>query len=210
MQPGLRINLPGTREEDCFGWTYESVGDVGTEMAGQEYLQMLVRQRPFDIDRLLQVPDGVDGQRWVYEHMRQICIEMGLYVAQIHKECTEEACPAMQANGSPFYCAAHGRPRACSAIGYAVHTLDSAVRLLGSAFPDGSTSDGVRKHLQPMMRRLYRIFAHAYFHHREFFERQEAASYLYARFVRLGRKHALLPAEQLTIPDLPTTVEPPR
>ncbi|KAJ2763591.1 hypothetical protein IWQ56_004798, partial [Coemansia nantahalensis] len=143
--------------------------------------------------------------RWLYEHMRQICIEMGLYVAQIHKECTEQTCPSMQANGQPFYCAAHGRPRTCSAVGYAVHTLDYTMRHLSSALPDGGTGDAAQKHFQSMMRRLYRIFAHAYFHHREFFERQEAASGLFARFVRLGRKHALLPESQLIIPDLPTT-----
>ncbi|KAJ1726762.1 hypothetical protein LPJ61_004976 [Coemansia biformis] len=210
MQPGPRINLPGTREEDCFGWAYGSVREVGTALAGQEYLQGLLRQRRFDLDKLLQVPDGVDRLGWLFEHMRQICIEMGLYVAQIRKECTEQTCPMMRANEAPFYCAGHGHPRPCSAIGYAVHTLDYAVRLLTSAFPgggSGSVDEASQKHFQSMVRRLYRIFAHAYFHHREFFERQEAASYLYARFVRLARKYGLVLEAQLVIPDLPTTVE---
>ncbi|KAJ2776800.1 hypothetical protein H4R18_005482 [Coemansia javaensis] len=199
----MRINLPGTREEDCFGWAYGSVDEVGTERAGQEYLQGLLRQGRFDLERLLEEPAGVERGEWAHEHMRQVCIEMGLYVAQAHRECTEGGCPVMRAGEATYYCASHERPQQCSALGYSVHTLDSAVHTLGAA-----TAAVPRRQLQSMARRLYRIFAHAYFHHREFFERQEAASYLYARFVRLVRKYGLLHEAQLIVPDLPTTVEP--
>ncbi|KAJ2383825.1 hypothetical protein H4S02_005118, partial [Coemansia sp. RSA 2611] len=64
-------------------------------------------------------------------------------------------------------------------MGYSVHTLDYAVRQLGSAasFPDRRhVLDSEIKHFQSMARRLYRVFAHAYFHHREVFERQEATT----------------------------------
>ncbi|KAJ2082713.1 hypothetical protein H4R24_001381 [Coemansia sp. RSA 988] len=207
-----RINLPGTREEECFGWTYDSVTEVGTDMAGQEYLQGLLRQqRRFEVDKLLQVPSGIGRLSWLYEHLRQVCVELGFYLAQLIQECTERECPVMRANETTFYCAGHGHPRPCSAMGYAVHTLDYAVRLLSSstAFPDRTIiQDTSMKHFQSMVRRLYRIFAHAYFHHREFFERQESATYLYARFVRLARKYELAPESQIIIPDLPTTIEP--
>ncbi|PIA13248.1 Mob1/phocein [Coemansia reversa NRRL 1564] len=208
-----RINLPGTREEDCFWWKYDKVSEVGTEMAGQEYLQGLLRQqRRFEIEKLLQVPSGIGRLSWLYEHMRQICVELGYYLAQLYRECTERDCPIMRANDTTFYCAGHGNPRPCSAMGYSVHTLDYAVRLLssGTTFPDRSLiQDSCMKHFQSMVRRLYRIFAHTYFHHREFFERQESATYLYARFVRLARKYELAPESQIIIPDLPTTIEPP-
>jgi hypothetical protein len=56
------------------------------------------------------------------------------------------------------------------------------------------------RHFSSLARRLGRIFAHAYFHHREAFEQAEAESSLYARFLALTSKFDLVPAEFLVIP----------
>jgi hypothetical protein len=76
------------------------------------------------------------------------------------------------------------------------------------------------KHLQAIARRLYRIFAHAYFHHRETFEFFEVQLYcilrdvcmiksdmttknetcLHSRFLRLSQKYSLIPKSLLIIP----------
>jgi hypothetical protein len=56
------------------------------------------------------------------------------------------------------------------------------------------------RHFSSLARRLGRIFAHAYFHHREAFEQAEAESSLYARFLALTAKFDLVPAEFLVIP----------
>ncbi|KAJ1818066.1 hypothetical protein GGH91_000839 [Coemansia sp. RSA 2671] len=205
----LRANLPGTREEDCYSWNYESIDEIKTELAAQEYLQSLIRRHRFDIDTLVEVPPGVESLAWLYEHMRQICVELGYYLSTLHGECTELGCSVMRASETTYYCAGHGRPRPCSAMGYSVHTLDYAVRQLGSAasFPDRRhVLDSEIKHFQSMARRLYRVFAHAYFHHREVFERQEATTGLYARFVRLARKYELTPESLIIVPELPTTI----
>lgn len=75
------------------------------------------------------------------------------------------------------------------------------------------------RHFSSLARRLGRIFAHAYFHHREAFEQAEAESSLYARFLNLTGQFDLVPAEFLVIPSsaaLPgrkgrdEDVEPPR
>ncbi|KAJ2316643.1 hypothetical protein GGI00_006962 [Coemansia sp. RSA 2681] len=206
---GLRANLAGTREEDCFRWSYSSVDEIETELASQEYLQSLIRRRRFDIDALVEVPRGVEPLSWLYEHMRQICVELGYYITAMHGECTEHGCPLMRAAETTYYCAGHGRPRPCTAMGYSVHTLDYAVRQLSSvvSFPDRrSVGESSVKHFQSMVRRLYRVFAHAYFHHRELFERQESTTCLYARFVRLARKYELTPESLIIIPELPTTI----
>ncbi|KAJ2162787.1 hypothetical protein GGF46_000348 [Coemansia sp. RSA 552] len=221
MAERARRNLPGIREEDCYGWTYGSVAAVGTPRAGQEYLQSLLRQWRFNVDKLLELPEGMERTAWVGEHLRQVCIELGFYVSQLHLECTEKECPEMCAVATSYYCAAHGQPQLCPAIQYAVHTLDQAGRLVSTSayakaadasrpLSSSSSSSHVAetKQYQSMVRRLYRIFAHSYFHHREFFERQESATYLYARFVRLARKYELAPEAQIIIPDLPTTIEP--
>ncbi|KAI9479980.1 hypothetical protein LPJ78_005027 [Coemansia sp. RSA 989] len=166
----LRMNLPGMREEECFWWNTESLE--------------------------LEEPAGVSQSDWILEHMRQILIDMGYYLTQLHGECTSQTCPVMRAQETTYYCAgSHGHPRPCSAISYSVHTLDFAVCQLP------------KRHFQSMARRLYRVFAHAYYHHREFFERQEAVGLLYSRFVRLARKYELVAESLVIIPDLPTTVE---
>lgn len=56
------------------------------------------------------------------------------------------------------------------------------------------------RHFSSLARRLGRIFAHAYFHHRDAFEQAEAESSLYARFLALTAKFDLVPAEFLVIP----------
>src|SRR5947208_3610580 len=69
------------------------------------------------------------------------------------------------------------------------------------------------RHFGSLARRLGRIFAHAYFHHREVFEQAEAESSLYARFLALTCKFDLVPPEFLIIPTrsgLSDDPEPPR
>ena len=56
------------------------------------------------------------------------------------------------------------------------------------------------RHFSSLARRLGRIFAHAYFSHREAFEQAEAESSLYARFLALTSKFDLVPSEFLVIP----------
>ncbi|KAJ2659195.1 hypothetical protein IWW48_003631 [Coemansia sp. RSA 1200] len=220
-QPQRMMNLPGTREEDCFGWTFDSIEEITTPHAAQQYLQSQVRIRRFDIDSLIRQPRGVGRMAWLYEHMRQVCIELGFYISLLRKECTDSRCPVMRAGEATYYCAGHGHPRPCSAIGYAVHTIDYAVQQLSGGSSSSSSllaaidaeenqinGGGLLslKHFQSMVRRLYRIFAHTYFHHRDLFEQQESATYLYARFVRLARKYELTPESLVTIPDLPAAV----
>lgn len=70
------------------------------------------------------------------------------------------------------------------------------------------------RHFTSLCRRLGRIFAHAYFHHREVFEQAEAESSLYARFLALVKYFDLVPLEFLVIPPRmegrSEPVEPPR
>ncbi|KAJ2718955.1 hypothetical protein GGI07_005502 [Coemansia sp. Benny D115] len=197
-----RWNIPGMREEDCFAWSYEGPERTTQRLVdSQGYLQSLLRTHRFDAAALLKEPAGVDSMSWLAQHMRQMCTELGMFVSLVRAECTEQRCPVMRAQETTYYCAGHGKPRPCSAIGYAVHTLDYAVRQLGQP-RDWAPS---MKHFQSMVRRLYRIFAHVYFHHRDLFEQQESVSGLYARFVRLARKYELTPESLIIIPELPTT-----
>ena len=68
-----------------------------------------------------------------------------------------------------FLCAAHKTPKECPAIDYTRHTLDGAACLLNSNkyFPSRvSIKESSVAKLGSVCRRVYRIFSHAYFHHR--------------------------------------------
>ncbi|XP_016120967.1 MOB-like protein phocein, partial [Sinocyclocheilus grahami] len=77
-----------------------------------------------------------------------------------------------------FLCAAHKTPKECPAIDYTRHTLDGAACLLNSNkyFPSRvSIKDSSVAKLGSVCRRIYRIFSHAYFHHRQIFDKYEVS-----------------------------------
>ncbi|KAH9918752.1 Mob1/phocein [Epithele typhae] len=170
---------------------------------------------------------NVDEACWVYEQLRRLAQDLSHpLITMLQQECTRSTCPEMKAGEWLYLCVAHGNDGAmeqCCAIDYILHTLDSATALLNSprAFPSRlSVPPSSKRHFSSLARRLGRIFAHAYFHHREAFEQAEAESSLYARFLALTSKFELVPAEFLVIPPRLTAmsddergagpVEPPR
>ncbi|CAI2167423.1 18015_t:CDS:2 [Funneliformis geosporum] len=150
---------------------------IDSAFALQEYLQSLIRADKDNLDALVELPPGQDQETWQYEHLRQLCLELNYLVVQLEVECTRQSCPEMKADEWQYLCAAHQAPTNCCAIDYIVHTLDGATTLLNSHkyFPSRiSIPETSLKHYQSIARRLYRIFAHAWFHHREIFEAFEA------------------------------------
>ncbi|KAH9174786.1 Mob1/phocein [Lactarius sanguifluus] len=178
---------------------------------------------------LTEDPDGekdsksefaVDEACWIYEQLRRLAQDLSHpLITMLQQECTRATCPEMKAGEWMYLCVAHGNDGAmeqCCAIDYILHTVDSATALLNSprAFPSRiNIPPPSHRHFGSLARRLGRIFAHAYFHHREVFEQAEAESSLYARFLALTCKFELVPPEFLIIPTHSTTfedAEPPR
>ena len=109
----------------------------------------------------------------------QFCLELTDLTVAIMPECTHAACPQMKATDEwVFLCANHASPNECDAMSYTIHTLDGACSLLNSEkhFPSRvSIQKASIKHLPSTARRIYRIFAHAYFHHRALFDAFEVS-----------------------------------
>lgn len=127
--------------------------------------------------------------------MRQLCYDLNLYLSKLHLVCTDQTCPSMTASvDTHFYCAGHPQPQPCTAMGYAVHTLDFASAQL--------TLGRSSRHFQSMVRRLYRIFAHVFFNHPQVFEEHRE---LYERFLGVARKYDLIQESLVTIPDTPVS-----
>lgn len=54
--------------------------------------------------------------------------------------------------------------------------------------------------LGSVCRRVYRIFSHAYFHHRRIFDEFEAETFLCHRFTQFVTKYNLMSKENLIVP----------
>lgn len=63
--------------------------------------------------------------------------------------------------------------------------------------------------LGSVCRRVYRIFSHAYFHHRKIFDEFEGQRHLCNRFTQFVTKYALMSSENLLVPfdDVGTNVD---
>ncbi|KAJ8514836.1 hypothetical protein ONZ45_g7668 [Pleurotus djamor] len=149
----------------------------------------------------------VDKACWIYEQLRRLAQDLTHpLITMLQQECSRRTCPEMKAGEWLYLCVAHGTDGAmesCCAIDYILHTLDSATALLNSprTFPSRlQIPQSSHRHFSSLARRLGRIFAHAYFHHREAFEQAEAESSLYARFLALTSKFELVPVDFLVIP----------
>lgn len=122
----------------------------------------------------------------------------------------------MRASEWQYLCAVHDPPKSCAAIDYCCHTLDGAATALTSTkmFPSrlGLGSGGVAgggqdkflaaqiKEITNIFRRVYRIYAHAWFQHRDMFWRVEGKTGLYIFFKTVCDTYNLIQPENYTIP----------
>jgi len=199
--------LPGTKNCDLYRWPSRPWEDYDPEspLAVQEYLQTHLRLRPRSFDAVLVAPSGLET-RWQYEHMRLIIMELNHFVVNLMPVCNNRSCPKMKATDEwLFLCACHKTPQECSAMDYSLHTVDGAATVLNSQryFAERSRIIQERETFQlfsNMLRRLYRILAHAYYHHREEFDNFESERALCERFVRFGLHNKLLNRKHLIMP----------
>lgn len=167
-------------------------------------------------------PEGIDRALWLYELCRFLinkCNDLIIGFLFDDPPCSASTCPEMRASEWQFLCAVHESPKSCCAIDYCCHTLDWATNIVTSQkiFPSrlslgaGDAVDdrgaGV-KHLVNIFRRLHRIFAHAWFQHREVFWRVEGQTGLYVLFKTVCDKYELLPAENYKLPPEAEGLEP--
>lgn len=157
-------------------------------------------------------PEGVDRLLWLYELCRLLVSEVNSMVVAFFNEsppCSSVTCPEMRASEWQYLCAVHDPPKSCCAIDYCCHTLDWAANVLTSQknFPSrltlgtesaGGSQQGLR-HLTNIFRRVYRIFAHAWFQHRASFWEVEGKRGLYILFKTVCDTYSLIPEENYTI-----------
>eukprot|EP00123_Amoebidium_parasiticum_P017294 comp23790_c0_seq1/m.41299 comp23790_c0_seq1/g.41299 ORF comp23790_c0_seq1/g.41299 comp23790_c0_seq1/m.41299 type:complete len:204 (-) comp23790_c0_seq1:556-1167(-) len=197
-----RRNRPGTKSEDLYNWPPQSLGDMESTLAVQQYIQQQIRANPHDLAAILAMPDDQDSAVWQYEHLRQITQDLNGLAVLMLEHCT---CTVMKATDDfTFLCSAHKQPLDCNGVDYVLHLLDNTAALFNNPkqFPSRVAIPAASvKHFSAVTRRLYRIFAHAYFHHREIYDNFESETSLCARFTKFVRDYQLMPDKLLMIPD---------
>ncbi|KAA6415113.1 MAG: hypothetical protein FRX48_01865 [Lasallia pustulata] len=157
-------------------------------------------------------PDNVDRSLWLYELCRFLVQKANNLIVAFFAEsppCSAQTCPEMRASEWQYLCAVHDPPKSCCAIDYCCHTLDWAGNILTSQkhFPSrltlgsdaaGGSQQGVRQ-LTNIFRRVYRIFAHAWFQHRQVFWHVEGQEGLYIFFKTVCDDYNLIPEDNYTI-----------
>jgi len=205
VQPAVyRRNEPGTKREDWCNWPVMAFEDMDSTLNVQQYIQQLIKQNAADVDKILTPPEGQEEGVWKYEQLRQFCMELNGLAVVLQEDCHPETCNQMTATEQwIFLCAAHKNPKECSAIDYTRHTLDGAASLLNSNkyFPSRVTikESSIAK-IGSVCRRVYRIFSHAYFHHKQLFDEFEGETHLCRRFTVFVTKYNLMSQEHLIVP----------
>ncbi|RMJ22105.1 Mob1 family, partial [Aspergillus sp. HF37] len=223
----LRRIRPGTKAADmAFGPPLVPLSQLDSPFQLQEHLKALYNHhtKPEDSGttvainrevavRLAEPPEGVDRPLWLYELCRFLTMKVNNLITAFFAEeppCSSQTCPEMRASEWQYLCAVHDPPKSCCAIDYCCHTLDWATNILTSPkyFPSRLTlgsaahggSQGGMRHLTNIFRRLYRIFAHAWFQHREVFWQVEGHDGLYIFFKTVCDMYNLIPEDNYTIP----------
>lgn len=162
--------------------------------------------------KLVQPPEGHDKALWLYELCRFVTQKVNTLVIALFSDnppCSSITCPEMRASEWQYLCAVHEPPKSCCAIDYCCHTLDWAANLLTSpkSFPsrlalmtEQSAKHTQQRQLTNIFRRLYRIFAHAWFQHTEMFWKVEGRTGLYIFFKTVCESYGLISEENYTIP----------
>ncbi|KAJ1981569.1 hypothetical protein H4R35_000663 [Dimargaris xerosporica] len=200
-----RRNMRGMRFEEMNQWTMDSPEDSDTPFGVREYLQTALRRRTQTTQALVEAPTNVDPNVWVYEHLREVCIELNFFIAYLRDECTRESCPEMVVGEWRFLCAAHRPPQSCAALEYIVHTHNGATSCLTDIkhFPFlARVPERSMKMLKDIARRLDRVFAHAYHNHRKTFLNFENHYHTYSRFSALINRYSIVQAKEQTMPEL--------
>jgi hypothetical protein len=170
--------------------------------------------------KLAEPPENVDKTLWLYELCRFLIQKVNSIIVALFADnppCSSITCPEMRASEWQYLCAVHDPPKSCCAIDYCCHTLDWAANTLTSPkhFPsrlalgtDQSTQHSQARQLTNIFRRVYRIFAHAWFQHRDMFWNVEARTGLYIFFKTVCDYYGLIPEDNYTIPSEAEGIEP--
>merc|ERR1712071_192519 len=211
-QPPRRIR-PGTRYKDFHNYPKNSYEGHREQVMGvAQWIEQNSREFATSEPEKTISPPEVGNHSptddeialWKYEQVRYFCKELNWLVVAIQGFCPPLKYPQMIATEQwIFLCAAHKTPKECPAVDYMRHTLDFVAVQLNDPkrYPSRTTvKDQSVQKLGNICRRIYRLFAHAYYQHRSIYDEFERNTKLCTRFTMFVRQYDMMPDSNIIVP----------
>ena len=162
-----------------------------------------------DFRAAVRLPEGEDKSEWLAIHVVDFYDQLSMLYATITEFCTPESCPVMTAGQGYKYLWSdstnYPRPVEVSAPKYISLLFDWVAAqiddekifpsMIGVPFPPN-----FEQIVKNIMKRLFRIYAHCYYHHLDNFTSLGAATHLntsFKHFIYFTQEFNLIPPEQL-------------
>jgi len=200
---------PGTRYKDFYNYPSKPYDVHREQILGiSSWIDQNARENGVsDPDSTITPPGNPspeDINLWKYEQVRYFCKELNWLCVELQGYCPPKKYPQMIATEQwIFLCAAHKTPKECAAVDYMRHTLDFVGNQLNDVkrFPSRISIKEVNvQKLSNICRRVYRIFAHAYYQHKSIYETFEKRTRLCERFTKFVCKYNLMTEGNLIVP----------
>eukprot|EP01083_Nonionella_stella_P022172 61315_1 len=195
----------GMHKKDIFKYKPTAISEKDGLYAMSEYIKELITHDYTNVEKIIDIPRDFSASngrlQFQVETMKNFLIEVGLFVVYLSNECNNTNCNKMQATSKFRYrCSAHRKPKDCNAIQYCVHTLDLFTEKMNNKEYNVCSNNynkipekKAKKDIGDLCRRVYRIFAHAFYHHQTLFDHYESKHLLCTRFIMFFRKYQLVP-----------------
>lgn len=156
----------------------------------------------------VKLPVGEDINEWYAVNVVNFFNQISMLYTTIIDFCTEQKCPIMSAGPAYKYLWSdkkHPKPVMLSAPEYIGNLMDWIESLFddNSIFPS-TIGDPFPKNfhniIKDIMKRLFRVYAHCYYHHLENFEQLEVTPHVntsFKHFIFFALEFKLIPSEQL-------------
>ena len=162
-----------------------------------------------DFKAAVRLPQGEDKSEWLAMHVVDFYNQLSMLYATITEFCTPECCPVMSAGPGYKYLWSdndkYKKPTEVSAPQYISLLFDWVAAQIDdeSIFPSAigvPFPKNFEEIVKNIMKRLFRIYAHCYYHHLENFNALGAATHLntsFKHFIYFTQEFNLIPQEQL-------------
>ncbi|KAH0791732.1 MOB kinase activator-like 1A [Histomonas meleagridis] len=161
-----------------------------------------------DLKEAVKLPANRTFEEWAAAHVSEFFNQLNLLFSSIIDNCTTESCPEMTAGPAYKYYwqdnDKYKKPTMIPAREYIANVLLMVEKYLDdeSVFPSDPATPypkNFREILVNIFKRMFRIYAHIYFHHREHIQRIGAEAHLntcFRHFVIFAKEFKLIPEDQ--------------
>ncbi|OHT13955.1 MOB kinase activator-like 1 [Tritrichomonas foetus] len=171
-----------------------------------------------EFNMIITLPPGEDILEWYAYNVFDFHRQVSMLFSTISEFCTSENCPRMTAGSGFKYLWSDGVPTPVemAAPAYISKLLDLIEHQLDDeaifpSTPEKPFPSNFMTIIRNIMKRLFRVYAHFYYHHIEHFQVLQIEKYLntsFRHFILFNKKYSLIaPAQLEPLRDLISTIE---